>query len=75
MTVSSPPTSKSDVRFLTRDGRRRALCAHVAQGAERVALWDRLLDLYARCAAYQRRAGARELAVVVLSPPAPPASA
>jgi deazaflavin-dependent oxidoreductase (nitroreductase family) len=64
-----------DVRFLTRDGRRRTLRAHIARDAERAELWARLLDLYAGYAVYQRRAGARELAIVVLSRPAPPAAA
>jgi deazaflavin-dependent oxidoreductase (nitroreductase family) len=57
-----------DVRFLSRESGTRAYRARVATGDERVRLWSRMTDLYAGYAAYQQRAGARELPLVVLEP-------
>lgn len=49
-------------------GRRGAYVAREAAGAERERLWAKATDLYSGYDVYQRRAGAREIPVVVLSP-------
>jgi deazaflavin-dependent oxidoreductase (nitroreductase family) len=56
-----------DVTF-TRDGEERAFLARTATGAERDELWRAANRTYAGYAAYQARAGDREIPVVVLEP-------
>jgi len=48
-------------------GRRERVVAREAEGAERAELWDRAVAFYPGYAAYQRRAGARRIPVMVLS--------
>ena len=50
------------------DGRRIRVSAHEATGSERDELWQRVNDNYEGYEVYQRRAGAREIPVMVLSP-------
>jgi deazaflavin-dependent oxidoreductase (nitroreductase family) len=47
---------------------RRPVRARVASAAEREALWPRLDAIYADYRAYRRRAGSRQIPVVVLEP-------
>ena len=48
-------------------GRREAVVAREAEGAERAELWGRAVEFYPGYAAYQKRAGSRRIPVVVLS--------
>ena len=50
------------------DGRRIPVSAHEATGSERDELWRLVNDNYEGYEVYQRRAGAREIPVMVLSP-------
>lgn len=56
-----------DVSFSI-DGDERSYTARVATAAERPRLWDLVTRRYAGYDAYQRRAGDREIPVVVLEP-------
>jgi deazaflavin-dependent oxidoreductase (nitroreductase family) len=56
-----------DVTFL-RDGEERRYSARTATAAERPRLWELANRRYPGYAVYQRRAGAREIPVVVLEP-------
>jgi deazaflavin-dependent oxidoreductase (nitroreductase family) len=58
--------ARSGVRFLTREHGWQRYTARVADGPERDRLWGRATDFYAGYRAYQARAGAREIPVVVL---------
>lgn len=49
-------------------GERTAVVAREAEGAERAELWQRAVAFYPGYAAYQARAGARRIPVMVLSP-------
>jgi deazaflavin-dependent oxidoreductase (nitroreductase family) len=53
---------------VTVDGRRQPVRARIAQGDERARLWDIACDNYSGYATYQRRAGSRQIPVVVLEP-------
>jgi deazaflavin-dependent oxidoreductase (nitroreductase family) len=53
---------------VTVEGRRRPMRALVAEGAERDRLWATVCDNYSGYEAYQRRAGARTIPVVMLVP-------
>jgi deazaflavin-dependent oxidoreductase (nitroreductase family) len=53
---------------LTGHGRAGTYIAREATGAEREGYWRRAVDLYAVYAAYERRAGGREIPVMVLTP-------
>jgi F420H(2)-dependent quinone reductase len=57
-----------DVEFRTRDGRVGRYRAREAQGAERDAMWPRVVALYAGYAAYQERTGGRTIPLLVLEP-------
>lgn len=57
-------------RLLLR-GRSAVYTAHEATGAERAALWRRAVEIYAGFATYEKRAGNRQIPVMVLTP-APP---
>jgi deazaflavin-dependent oxidoreductase (nitroreductase family) len=59
-----------DVGFLAR-GREREYVAHEAEGAERERAWEMVNRTYAGYAAYQERAGARRIPVIVLEPAGP----
>ncbi|MGD9762314.1 MAG: nitroreductase/quinone reductase family protein [Candidatus Binatia bacterium] len=59
---------------VTFKGRRAAYAAHEAEGAERERLWARAVEYYPGYATYQRRAAARRIPVVVLTPEAGAAS-
>jgi deazaflavin-dependent oxidoreductase (nitroreductase family) len=50
------------------DGERRPMRARIAEGEERDRLWAMACDNYSGYAAYQRRAGARVIPIVVLEP-------
>ena len=50
------------------DGERRPMQARTAAGNERERLWAVVCDNYSGYATYQRRAGSREIPVVVLEP-------
>jgi F420H(2)-dependent quinone reductase len=50
------------------DGTRRPMRARIAEGEERDRLWAIACDNYSGYAAYQRRAGARVIPIVVLEP-------
>jgi deazaflavin-dependent oxidoreductase (nitroreductase family) len=50
------------------DGERRPMQARIANGEERDRLWAVVCDNYSGYATYQRRAGSREIPVVVLEP-------
>jgi deazaflavin-dependent oxidoreductase (nitroreductase family) len=50
------------------DGGRRPVRARIADGEERERLWAIVCDNYSGYATYQRRAGSREIPVVVLEP-------
>jgi F420H(2)-dependent quinone reductase len=52
----------------TIDGKRRPVRARIAEGEERDRLWAMACDNYTGYAAYQRRAGARVIPIVVLEP-------
>src|SRR4051794_17390727 len=56
-----------DVGFLAR-GRERKYVAHEAEGAERERAWELVNRTYAGYTAYQQRAGARRIPVIVLEP-------
>jgi deazaflavin-dependent oxidoreductase (nitroreductase family) len=53
---------------ITVDGTRHEVVARIAEGEERERLWRRGLEFYPAWTQYQRRAGDREIPVVVLSP-------
>lgn len=53
---------------VTAEGRRRPMRARIAEGAERDRLWEIVCDNYTGYATYQRRAGARVIPVVDLTP-------
>jgi|SRR5947209_1348976 len=53
---------------VTVDGRRQPVRARIAQGEERERLWEIACDNYSGYATYQRRAGSRQIPVVVLEP-------
>jgi deazaflavin-dependent oxidoreductase (nitroreductase family) len=53
---------------LTVDGQRQPMRASIAEGQERERLWNIACDHYSGYATYQRRAGPREIPVVVLEP-------
>jgi F420H(2)-dependent quinone reductase len=53
---------------LTVDGGRQPMRARIASGEERERLWAVVCDNYSGYATYQRRAGSREIPVVVLEP-------
>ena len=61
------------VAFMTRRGERE-YTAHEAEGAERERAWEMVNRTYAGYAAYQERAGARRIPVIVLEPLAPAAT-
>ena len=50
------------------DGERLAMMAHEAEGEEREELWGIVNDNYTGYEVYQRRAGARRIPIMVLSP-------
>ncbi len=50
------------------DGRRMAVTAREAEGVEREELWRTVTDNYIGYEVYRRRAGARQIPVMVLSP-------
>jgi len=52
---------------LTIHGHTKAYIAHEATGAERERYWRQAVELYAGYAAYERRAGGREIPVMVLT--------
>ena len=54
--------------FLAPNGRSGEYLAREADGTERERLWDEAVDYYAGYADYQRRAGGRQIPVVVLEP-------
>jgi len=54
------------VSFLAPRGRSGEYVAREAEGPERERLWEEAVDYYAGYADYQRRAGARQIPVVVL---------
>jgi deazaflavin-dependent oxidoreductase (nitroreductase family) len=54
------------VSFLAPRGRSGQYVAREAEGPERERLWDEAVDYYAGYADYQRRAGGRQIPVVVL---------
>jgi deazaflavin-dependent oxidoreductase (nitroreductase family) len=56
-----------DVRF-AKDGEERSYCAHTATAAERPRMWELCNRRYPGYSVYQKRAGAREIPVVVLEP-------
>src|SRR4051794_8666391 len=56
-----------DVRF-SKDGEERSYRARTATTEERPRMWDLVNRRYAGYAVYQKRAGAREIPVVVLEP-------
>ena len=58
-----------DVRF-SKDGDERAYRARTATAEERPRLWELCTRRYPGYAVYQRRAGAREIPVMVLEPAA-----
>jgi deazaflavin-dependent oxidoreductase (nitroreductase family) len=51
------------------DGCNRAYTAHEATGAEREHLWTMVCDNYSGYAIYQKRAGERQIPIIVLIPP------
>ena len=53
---------------LTFNGRRSIYLAHEATGQERELYWRKAADLYAGFMGYARRAGARRIPIVVLTP-------
>lgn len=53
---------------VTVEGQRRPMRARIAEGAERDRLWELVCDNYTGYATYQRRAGARVIPVVELTP-------
>jgi len=55
-----------DVQFLSREQGWRRYNAEIVTGPARAGPWARALDLYAGYAVYQRRAGGREIPVVLL---------
>jgi deazaflavin-dependent oxidoreductase (nitroreductase family) len=63
-----------DVRF-SKDGEERSYRARTATAEERSRMWELVNRRYAGYAVYQRRAGAREIPIVVLEPAAPASSA
>ena len=58
----------ADIRFLTREHGWRDYRARIADGDERGPYWELVTDLYAGYAAYQRRTGGREIAIVIAEP-------
>jgi deazaflavin-dependent oxidoreductase (nitroreductase family) len=60
--LRSHPEATIEIR-----GRREAVIAREAEGAERVKLWEQAIEFYPGYAAYQERAGSRRIPVMVLS--------
>jgi deazaflavin-dependent oxidoreductase (nitroreductase family) len=58
------------VRF-SKDGDERPYQARTATASERPRMWELVNRRYAGYATYQRRAGSREIPIVVLEPPRP----
>ncbi|MGE0386982.1 MAG: nitroreductase/quinone reductase family protein [Gammaproteobacteria bacterium] len=63
LNLQADPNARIEV-----DGRELAVRARIAEGAERAALWDAAAREYPPYIEYQRNAGARTIAVVVLDP-------